>query len=240
LLRRSFAVNLFVVEDDVDIGSFLSRGLEAEGFNVTVMETAAAAIERTAAEVPSAILLDIMLPDGSGVDVCRELRSRGYRGPIICLSAKDEVRDRAEGLTAGADDYIVKPFVFDELVARLRTQLLRHAADAHEGDKIRAGRLVLDLTTRQVHYGDVHVRLTERESELLSIFMQRPNRPISRGELVERLWAGQGGVSQNVVDVYVGYLRGKLAGIARSGGPSITTIRSRGFMFDVSGTPPRA
>ena len=233
-------MNLFVVEDDVDIGSFLSRGLEAEGFEVTVMETAAAALERTAAEVPSAILLDIMLPDASGLDVCRELRSRGYRGPIICLSAKDEVRDRVEGLAAGADDYIVKPFVFDELVARLRTQLLRRATDTRDGNKVWAGRLMLDLTTRQVHYGEVHVRLTEREAELLSIFMQGPNRPISRNEIVSRLWAGQGGVSQNVVDVYVGYLRGKLAGIARSGGPSITTIRSRGFMFDVSELSPRA
>jgi DNA-binding response OmpR family regulator len=228
-------MNLVVVEDDVDIGSFLSRGLEAEGFDVTVVETAAAALERTAAQVPSAVLLDIMLPDGSGLDVCRELRGQGYRGPIICLSARDEVHDRAEGLAAGADDYIVKPFVFDELVARLRAQLLRCETNAREGDKIRVGRLVLDRTTRQVHYADLHVRLTVREAELLAVFMQEPDRPFSRSEIVDRLWAEQGGVSPNVVDVYVGYLRGKLAGIARIGGPSITTIRSRGFMFDASG-----
>ncbi len=233
-------MNILVVEDDVDIGSLLSRGLEAEGFAVTVVERASDAIDSAGANNPCAVLLDIMLPDGSGIDICRALRDKGYAGPILFLSAKDDVRDRAEGLSAGADDYIVKPFVFDELVARLRVQLLRRGGDVYDRERIVTGRFVLDLTTRQVHFGEVHVRLTQREVELLAMFMQGPNRPMSRGEIFDRLWAGQGGVSLNVVDVYVGYLRGKLGDISRIGGPSITTVRGRGFMLDLMSAKSRA
>lgn len=229
-------MNILVVEDDMDIGSLLSRGLEAEGFAVTVVEKASDALDQARADNPCAVLLDIMLPDGSGSDVCRVLRDEGYTGPILFLSAKDEIRDRAEGLSAGADDYIVKPFEFNELVARLRTQLMRRSGDVYESERVRAGRLILDLATRQVLFGELHARLTQREAELLAMFMQSPNRPLSRGEIFDRLWAGQGGISLNVVDVYVGYLRGKLADISRGGGPSIVTVRSRGFMLDIAGS----
>jgi DNA-binding response OmpR family regulator len=224
--------SVLIVEDDCDIRSMLERGLAAEGFKVAVAERAGEALATARETMPSAILLDIMLPDGSGHDVCRSLRAGGFSGPILFLSAKDEVRDRVEGLTLGADDYIVKPFDFIELVARLRTHMMRRKgiADSHV---ISIGRLSLDLSTRQVRFGNVTARLTQRETELLSALMQDPNRPLSRGDIFDQLWATHGGLSLNVVDVYVGYLRTKLSDITRAGGPIIITVRGRGFMLDL-------
>ncbi|MCL8381540.1 MULTISPECIES: response regulator transcription factor [Xanthobacter] len=226
-------MNILVVEDDSDIGAMLSRGLSAEGFDVTVVGRADEALETARQYNPCAVVLDMMLPDGSGIDVCRALRGAGHSGPILFLSAKDEVHDRAEGLGAGADDYIVKPFVFGELVARLRTHLLHRLGESHS-DRVMAGRLVLDPSTRTAKFGEVHVRLTEREADLLALLMASPNRPIARGEIFDRLWASQGGASLNVVDVYVGYLRTKLAPVGRAGGPQVATVRGRGFMLDLS------
>ncbi|TNC13421.1 response regulator transcription factor [Methylobacterium terricola] len=225
--------NVLIVEDDGDIRAMLARGLSAEGFDIDlaggVDEALAAARER----VPEAVLLDNMLPDGSGHDVCRSLREGGYPGAILFLSAKDEVGDRVDGLAVGADDYIVKPFVFDELLARLRVHLQRRRAAGEARTLVTAGRLSLDLATRQVRFGDVTCRLTQREAELLAILMEQASRPVSRGDIFDRLWASQGGLSLNVVDVYVGYLRTKLADIVRAGGPSLVTVRGRGFMLDL-------
>lgn len=229
-------MNILVVEDDSDIGAMLSRGLSAEGFDVTVVGRADEALDTARQYNPCAVVLDMMLPDGSGIDVCRALRSAGHSGPILFLSARDEVHDRAEGLGAGADDYIVKPFVFGELVARLRTHLLHRLGEGH-ADRVMAGRLVLDPSTRTAKFGEVHVRLTEREADLLALLMASPNRPIARGEIFDRLWASQGGASLNVVDVYVGYLRTKLAPVGRAGGPQVATVRGRGFMLDLSAPP---
>ncbi|MEW9307520.1 response regulator transcription factor [Labrys portucalensis] len=228
-------MNVLLVEDDADIGSMLSRGLKVEGFDVTTVERADQALDTARDINPCAVVLDMILPDGSGLDVCRALRETGYTGPILFVSAKDEVQDRVDGLTAGADDYIVKPFQFDELVARLRTHLLHRSGTSDEHERLIVGRLVLDHETRQAHYGTVHVRLTQREAELLALLMQSANHPVSRGEIFDRLWATQGGVSLNVVDVYVGYLRTKFADITRVGGPLIGTVRGRGFMLDMAG-----
>lgn len=227
-------VNILVVEDDPDIGALLDRGLGAAGFAVKWVDTAGDAERHLADHEPKAILLDVMLPDGTGNDLCRALRQRGYAGPILFLSAKDEVSDRVEGLAAGGDDYIVKPFSFDELVARLRAQLLRRAKLDEAASASEVGGMALDPDTRQARYKDVTVRLTQREADLLALFMESPNKPISRGEIFDKLWLDQGGASLNVVDVYIGYLRGKLGDIARAGGPSISTIRGRGFMLETS------
>lgn len=228
-------MNVLIVEDDTDIGSMLTRGLRAEGFDVTAVESADRALDTAKDINPCAVVLDMILPDGSGLDICRTLRERGYTGPILFVSAKDEIQDRVDGLTAGADDYIIKPFQFDELVARLRTHLLHRSGGTDEHDRLIVGRLVLDHETRQAHFGTVHVRLTQREAELLALLMQSANHPVSRGDIFDRLWATQGGVSLNVVDVYVGYLRSKFADITRVGGPLIGTVRGRGFMLDMAG-----
>ncbi len=224
--------DVLVVEDDPDIGALLNRGLGAAGFAVSWVDTAKAALDHMAGASPSAVLLDVMLPDGTGNDLCRSFRQGGFAGPILFLSAKDEVSDRVEGLAAGGDDYIVKPFSFDELVARLRAQLMRHAAV--NVSVVEAGGLALDLDTRQARFHDAVVRFTQREAELLALFMAAPNKPIARGDIYDRLWPDQGGSSLNVVDVYVGYLRNKLGEVSRGGGPSIVTVRGRGFMLETA------
>lgn len=226
---------ILIVEDDSDIRGMLARGLEAEGFSVGVAGRVDDALAAARDEAPEAVVLDITLPDGSGHDVCRSLREGGYPGPILFLSARDEVRDRAEGLALGADDYIVKPFAFDELLARLQTHLLRRREADEPRTVVTAGRLTLDLTTRQVSFGDATARLTPREAELLAMLMEGANRPVARGEIFDRLWASQGGLSLNVVDVYVGYLRTKMSDFVRLGGPLLTTVRGRGFMLDLRG-----
>lgn len=221
---------VLVVEDDPDIGGLLNRGLGAAGFHVTWVDTARGALDHMAGASPGAVLLDVMLPDGTGSDLCRSFRQSGFAGPILFLSAKDEVADRVEGLAAGGDDYIVKPFSFEELVARLRAQLMRHAAT--QTSILDVGGLFLDLDTRQGRFGDIVMRFTQREAELLAFFMHAPNKPLARGDIYDRLWPDQGGASLNVVDVYVGYLRHKLADAAREGGPVISTVRGRGFMLE--------
>ncbi len=224
---------VLIVEDDPDIRSMLSRGLAAEGFQVSVAERAEEGLALVREIAPAAVVLDIMLPDGSGHGVCRTLREGGYTGSILFLSAKDEVQDRVEGLGMGADDYIVKPFEFAELLARLRTQILRHQDQGSSRNLVQAGRLTLDMLTRQARCGETSARLTQREAELLAALMQEAGRPVARGDIFDRLWASQGGLSLNVVDVYVGYLRTKLSDITRLGGPMIVTVRGRGFMLDL-------
>jgi two-component system OmpR family response regulator len=226
--------SILVVEDDPDIGALLDRGLGAAGFAVSWVDTADGALQHMSAGHPKAVLLDVMLPDGSGNDLCRAFRQKGFSGPILFLSAKDEVADRVDGLAAGGDDYIVKPFVFDELVARLKAQLLRRAALDETTRHPEVGGMTLDADTRQARFQDITAKLTQRECDLLVLFMQSPNKPIARGDIFDRLWLDQGGASLNVVDVYVGYLRGKLGDIAKSGGPSIATVRGRGFMLEYS------
>lgn len=227
-------VHVLVVEDDPDIGALLDRGLGAAGFLVKWVDTAGGAIRHMAENAPNAILLDVMLPDGTGNDLCRSLRQKGFSGPILFLSAKDEVSDRVDGLAAGGDDYIVKPFAFDELVARLQAQLMRREAIGGRSNLIEIGGLSLDPDTRQARFGEAVVKLTQREAELLALFMESPNKPIARGDIFDRLWLDQGGASLNVVDVYIGYLRSKLGDIVRIGGPAISTVRGRGFMLEFS------
>ncbi len=227
------ATRVLVVEDDGDIRAMLARGLGAEGFAVDLAGGVEEALAAARDRVPEAVLLDIMLPDGSGHDICRALREGGYPGPILFLSAKDEVGDRVDGLAAGADDYIVKPFAFDELLAPPAHPAPAPAPLRRGPQPRRRGRLALDLATRQVRHGEVAARLTQREADLLGVLMEQVGRPVARGDIFERLWASQGGLSLNVVDVYVGYLRTKLADITRAGGPTIVTVRGRGFMLDL-------
>ena len=226
---------ILIVEDDIDIRGLLARGLEAEGFEVGTADSVGDALKAARDPAPGAVLLDVGLPDGSGHDVCRSLREGGFSGPILFLSARDEIRDRAEGLALGADDYIVKPFEFDELVARLRTHLMRREQAEAPRSRITAGRLSLDLDTRQASCGEASARLTPREADLLAMLMESIGKPVSRADIFDRLWASQGGLSLNVVDVYIGYLRSKMADFVRFGGPALTTVRGKGFMLELRG-----
>ena len=227
----SDATTILIVEDDEDISSLLGRGFRLEGYGVDFAKTGPEAIERARQNTYHAIILDVMLPGASGLEVCRSLRESGRDFPIIMLSARDAVADRVEGLSAGADDYVVKPFAFEELLARVRAHGRRQSAGAAPVAKLAAGDYTLDTRMRIIEKSGQQIELTEREAELMALLMQNAGRPLSRNEIFEALWEGQGGASINVVDVYVGYLRRKLSVFGFGGRAVIRTVRGLGFVF---------
>jgi DNA-binding response OmpR family regulator len=214
---------VLIVEDDDDISSALSRGLARVGYQPTVAPDAQSAV-RCISRGCDAAIVDVMLGEESGHDLVRALRKSGVNIPIIMLSALSEVEDRAKGLAAGADDYVAKPFVFDELVARLKVQEHRRSAESP------AEELVIDADRREVRAGSRSVTLTQRELDLLQLLIEHAGQVMSRGEIFDALWLAEGGSSENVVDVYLGYLRRKLAPTADFGF-EIRTVRGRGFVF---------
>lgn len=222
--------HILVVEDDPDIASLLSRGLGAAGHRVDWADTVEAAADRIAAASFDAAIIDMMLGDDSGASLLADLRAQGNRMPAIILSALARVEDRAEGLEAGAQDYVVKPFQLSELLARLEVQL--HRAAPRQGP-IALGRLVYDPDTRTASaLGGTGraVVMTEREGELLAYLMARPGQVLTRGELFDALWAQHGGSTDNVVDVYLGYIRRKLDNFTPYG-LALRTLRRRGFVL---------
>ena len=228
---------VLVVDDDAAIREALERVLRAEGFSVSTADGGRAALSSVAREPPAAVILDVTMPDLGGRAVCARLRSDGVRTPILILSARDEVEDRVAGLQAGADDYLVKPFAVEELVARLRA-LLRRAGDAADGPAnggaarpapIIVGDLTVDPAARLVRRAGRGVELTRREFELLEVFALNPGIVLSRERLLELVWGYDWAADGNVVDVFVSYLRRKL----EAGGESriIHTVRGVGFVL---------
>lgn len=224
-------MTILIVEDDADIGSLLRRGFAAENYEVELVSDGDSALAAASGKVLEAIILDVMLPGRSGIEVCRALRTAGQTAPIIMLSARSSVNERTEGLLAGADDYVIKPFAFSELLARVRVQALRRDNDEDTSRTLSTGPLALDLETRLLTVGEDRLRLTEREADLLALLMRNAGEPLARGDIFAALWAGHGGASLNVVDVYIGYLRHKLAEAFPEIGKPIVTVRGRGFML---------
>ena len=224
-------MTILIVEDDADIGSVLRRGFSAEAYDVELVGDGEQALVAATGKQLSAIILDVMLPGRSGIEVCKALRAAGQTAPIIMLSAKSSVSERTEGLMAGADDYMVKPFDFEELLARVRVQELKRENSGEDQRHLIVPPLDLDLETRNVSTDKGSARLTEREVDLLALLMRHVGEPLSRADIFAALWAGHGGASLNVVDVYIGYLRHKLGEAMPDGARLIVTVRGRGFMF---------
>lgn len=224
-------MTILIVEDDADIGSVLRRGFSAEAYDVQLVGDGEQALVAATGRPFCAIILDVMLPGRSGIEVCKALRAAGQTAPIIMLSAKSSVSERTEGLMAGADDYMVKPFDFEELLARVRVQELKRESSGEDQRHLVVPPLTLDLETRVVTTETGSSRLTEREVDLLALLMRRAGEPLSRADIFAALWAGHGGASLNVVDVYIGYLRHKLGEATPDGGRMIVTVRGRGFMY---------
>ena len=217
--------HILVIEDDPQIADLLRRGLIYEGYSVEVVGDGLVALTAARDRPPNLVLLDLMLPGMDGLTVCKRLRAANDV-PILILTARDAVPDRVKGLDAGADDYVVKPFNFDELLARIRAHL-RRRAPASEQDELRFADLTLNPNTHEVFRGGHKVELTAREFEVLLLFMQHPRQVITRDLLYERIWGYDFGGESNIIEVYVRYLRSKLeeGGAARL----IQTVRGVGY-----------
>jgi len=218
---------VLVVDDDEAIRTALERALRLEGFAVQVAEDGLRALELVEESRPGVIVLDVVMPNLSGITVVSRLRARGNDVPICVLSARDEVQDRVAGLEAGADDYVIKPFDLEELVARLRALLRR--GPSSEGDVLRVGDLIIDPSQRMVTRGGREVTLTRREFELLEELARHRNVVLSRQQLLETVWGYDFEVEGNVVDVFIGYLRRKLEADGEE--RMIHTVRGVGFVL---------
>jgi two-component system response regulator MprA len=200
-------MRILVVDDDPAVSGALNRALRLEGYEVTLAADGPQALEEIAIRPPDAVVLDIGLPTIDGLDVCRRLRAAGDDTPVLMLTARDAINDRVQGLDAGADDYLVKPFALAELLARLRALLRRRPEDA--GDVLRFSDLTLDPTTREVHRGDRQFTLTRIEFDLLELLLRHPRQVMTRELILDRVWGYTFDSGTNSLAVYVGYLRRK-------------------------------
>ncbi len=202
------AERILVIEDDRRLRDMLRRNLIFEGYTVETAEDADEAFQSMRERMPDAIILDLMLPDLDGIEVCRRIREAS-NVPILILTARDSVSDRVTGLDAGADDYVVKPPVFEELFARLRALFRRHKMEA-DPEVYEFADLRLNPRTRQVFRSEEEISLTAKEFDLLHLFMRHPNQVLTREMIYEHIWAYDFGGESNIIEVYVRYLRTKL------------------------------
>jgi DNA-binding response OmpR family regulator len=222
-------VRVLVVEDNPKMSDALQRGLSQQGFAVDACSSGFDGEETAASVEYDVILLDLMLPDRDGADVCRNLRRRKVHTPIIMLTALGATDEKISGLNAGADDYVTKPFEFDELVARIRAILRR--GEATESRVLRCHDLELDLYTRQARRGDRAIELSNKEFSLLEYLMRNPNRVLTRSQIGEKVWDMNFEPASNVIDVYVATLRKRID--RGFGTPLIHTVKGAGYRFGV-------
>jgi len=218
-------MRILVVEDQPKMAGLLKRGLEEEGYAIDLASDGVDAVWMGEENAYDAVVLDIMLPDMDGFEVCRRLRSKGRWAPVLMLTARDGVDDRVHGLDVGADDYLVKPFAFPELVARLRA-LMRRGGGARPAI-IAVGDLTMDPAAREVRRGNQLIDLTAKEYALLEYFMRHPGDVLSRTQLIEHVWDFAFEGDFHVVNVYVGYLRDKID--RPFGRKSLETLRGSGY-----------
>ena len=222
---------VLIAEDDSSVRKAVQRVLELENYQVTAVNDGQAALEALSKSRFDLAVLDVMMPFADGLTVCKEARHRGIDVPILLLTARVEVGDRVAGLDAGADDYLVKPFVVDELLARCRALLRRNAA-ASSVTVLRVGDLTLNTLSREVHRGEREIMLTKTEFDLLELLMQQPGTVISRDTIYEAIWGYNFETNSKSLDVYIGYLRRK----TEEGNESrvVYTVRGVGYTVKAS------
>ena len=225
MAKSDMSERILVVEDDRRIQNMLRRGLIFEGYSVDIAEDGEQALRSLREELPDAVILDVMLPGIDGLEVCRRLRSAS-NVPILMLTARDAVADRITGLDAGADDYMIKPFAFDELLARLRALFRRRRMEI-EPEIYEYSDLTLDPGTRQVYRSNTEIKLTAKEFDLLQLFMRHPNQVLTRELIYEHIWEYNFGGESNIIEVYIRYLRTKLE--VDGGKRLIQTVRGVGY-----------
>lgn len=215
---------ILVVDDEPKITDFIKRGLAYEGFRVLLAHDGVTGLEQALSEQPDVVILDIMLPEMDGLQVCRRLRQESDV-PILMLTARDTVTDRVTGLDMGADDYLTKPFALEELLARVRALLRRQGKDTSQ--PLSYADLTMDPKTHRVHRGDREVKLSNKEYDLLELFLRHPTQVLTRDTIYEEIWGYDFGGESNIIEVYVRYLRTKLEA---NGEPRlIQTVRGVGY-----------
>jgi two-component system, OmpR family, response regulator len=232
------AIRALVVDDEASLGELLCTVLRYEGWQVESVLTGHAAIRTARSHDPDVILLDVMLPDLSGIEVLRRIRVTQPNVPVLFLTAKDAVEDRVAGLTAGGDDYVTKPFSLEEVVARLRALLRRTGATAERAEAtLVVGDLTMDEDSHEVNRDGQEIRLTATEFELLRYLMRNPKRVLSKAQILDRVWQYDFGGQANIVELYVSYLRRKIdAGRL----PMIHTLRGVGYVLKPAESPTAA
>ncbi|RMH36631.1 MAG: DNA-binding response regulator [Nitrospirae bacterium] len=223
-------MRILLIEDDERIITFFRRGLEAERFRVEVARTGTEGLAKGQEDF-DLIILDLVLPALSGIEVCTQLRRARVQTPILMLTARDTVEDKVKGLQAGADDYLTKPFAFEELLARIAA--LQRRTGYHDiPDELRIADLTLNRETREVRRGDRTISLTAKEFALLELLMSHPNKPLSRWRILDHVWGYAYETQTNTVDVYIGYLRKKID--AHASLKLIKTVRDVGYKISDS------
>ncbi|HEV7906969.1 MAG TPA: response regulator transcription factor [Pseudonocardiaceae bacterium] len=229
-------MHILIVDDETAVCESLSRTLRFEGYEVSIAHNGARALELIRSEKPDGVILDVKMPVLSGLDTCRVLRADGNFTPVLMLTARDDVVDRVAGLDAGADDYLVKPFALQELLARVRALLRRttyptteDAATSVSPNELRFADLVMDTGTREVNRGDRGLRLTRTEFAILETFLRHPRLVLTRSAMFQQVWGHDFGTESNGLDVYVSYLRRKLES---DGEPRLLhTVRGVGYVL---------
>jgi DNA-binding response OmpR family regulator len=220
-------VKILLVEDEVLISSFIEKGLRAEGHAVESVDRGDQALDRVREIEPDLVVLDVMLPGMDGFEVLGALRAADPELPVVMLTARGEIADRVRGLDLGATDYMMKPFAFAELSARIRAHLRTAEVRQPRADSLDVGPLHLDLLRREVETGGVPVQLSAREFALLAFLMRHPGQVLSRQQILDGVWGYCFDPRSNLVDVYIGYLRRKLA---EAGAPkAVATVRGMGY-----------
>lgn len=219
-------MKVLIVEDEAKMSSFLERGFKEENYEVDIAADGAQGWQLASTGTYDLFVLDWMIPQISGVDLCRKIREKGITTPVVLLTAKDSTEDKVAGLDAGADDYVTKPFSFDELLARVRA-LMRRPAKVQEETHLESGRLKLDLLRRHVYIGDEKVALSQKEFKLLEFLLRHKDSPVSRSQIAEQVWDLQFDPMSNTIDVYVNFLRKKID--AAKSGCRIETVRGIGY-----------
>jgi two-component system, OmpR family, response regulator QseB len=216
---------ILVAEDEARIAAFVEKGLRSNGYTPTLSADANEAIALALGGNFDLLILDLGLPGKDGLEVLEELRGQGERLPIIILSARDDIKDKVAGFEGGADDYLTKPFRFEELLVRIRARLRSNGGNGAEQEvmELLAGDIVLDLRTRKAKVGDCWIELPSREFTLAETFFRHPGQVMSREQLLDRVWGYDYDPGSNIVDVYVGYLRKKL------GSELLETVRGMGY-----------
>jgi len=235
VLRRADGtpIRILVVDDEAVLAEMVSMALRYEGWDITTTGDGASAVTAARETRPDAVVLDVMLPDMSGLEVLRKIREHSPELPVLLLTAKDAVEDRIAGLSAGGDDYVTKPFSLEEVVLRLRG-LLRRTGVTEDGDgaQLIVGDLVLDEDSHEVTRGGEPVTLTSTEFELLRFLMRNPKRVLSKSQILDRVWSYDFGGRSNIVELYISYLRKK---IDSGREPMIHTLRGAGYVLKPAG-----